>query len=117
MEPARVPSPTTGRCFPRLLIAARDFYPPFRVDVTELFGVFIARWLDLTWLMRLEGLGREAWEPEIEAARQNFKLLAEQAEKSGDRVAAQMRKEDLESAIRLARMDLSELQGLPLPSQ
>jgi len=71
----------------------------------------------VTWLMRLEGYVREDWEPEIEAARQNFKLLAEQAEAKGDFVAAKKHEEDLESAIRLARMDLAELQGLPLPSQ
>ena len=42
---------------PRLLIVARDMYPPFRVDVTELFGVFLVRWLDLTWLMRRDDHG------------------------------------------------------------
>ena len=71
----------------------------------------------MTWLMRLEGYPREDWEPEIEAARQNFSLLAEGAEAIGDSVVAKKREEDLESAIRLARMDLAELQGLPLPSQ
>lgn len=71
----------------------------------------------LTWLMRLEGQPRERWEPEIEAARQNYALLAEQAEQTGDTGALKLRKEDLESAVRLARMDLGELQGLPLPSQ
>ena len=71
----------------------------------------------MTWLMRLEGLGTDAWEPEIEAARQTYKLLAEQAEAAGDTVAAKKHKEDLEAAVRLARMDLGELQGLPLPSQ
>jgi hypothetical protein len=71
----------------------------------------------VTWLMRLEGEPREDWEPEIEAARQNFGLLAEQAEAAGDAAAARKHEEDLESAIRLARMDLAELQGLPLPSQ
>jgi hypothetical protein len=71
----------------------------------------------VTWLMRLEGYSREDWEPEIEAARQNFSLLAEQAEAKGDSGAAKKHEEDLESAIRLARMDLAELQGLPLPSQ
>ena len=70
-----------------------------------------------TWLMRLEGLPREEWEPEIEASRQTYKLLAEQAERSGDEDAAAQAREDLESSIRLARMDLDELQGLPLPSQ
>lgn len=71
----------------------------------------------MTWLMRLEGQAREVWEPEIEAARQTYKLLAEQAEAKGDAALAQKCREDLESAIRLERMDLSELQGLPLPSQ
>jgi hypothetical protein len=71
----------------------------------------------LTWLMRLEGLGKDAWEPEVEAARQQYRLLAEEAESAGDVGAARKHREDLESTIRLARMDLGELQGLPLPSQ
>lgn len=71
----------------------------------------------VTWLMRLEGYVREDWEPEIEAARQNFGLLAEQSQAKGDAAGATKHEEDLESAIRLARMDLAELQGLPLPSQ
>jgi predicted negative regulator of RcsB-dependent stress response len=71
----------------------------------------------ITWLMRLEGQPRDAWEPEIEAARQTYRLLAERSEAQGDAVNAKRHKEDLESAIRLERMDLGELQGLPLPSQ
>jgi hypothetical protein len=71
----------------------------------------------MTWLMRLEGLPREAWEPEIEGARQTYRLLAEQAEAKKDPARAEKNREDLESAVRLARMDLDELQGLPLPSQ
>ncbi len=71
----------------------------------------------MTWLMRLEGQPKDLWEPEIEAARQTYKLLAEQAEGQGDAALAKKNLEDLESAIRLARMDLSDLQGLPLPSQ
>lgn len=70
-----------------------------------------------TWLMRLEGAAPEEWEPEIEASRQNYKLLAEQAQESGDVLLAKASAENLESSIRLARMDLDELQGLPLPSQ
>lgn len=66
-----------------------------------------------TWLMRLEGLPREEWEPEIEASRQNYRLLAEQSE---GEVAATHRK-DLEAAIRLARIEIEDLQGLPLPSE
>jgi tetratricopeptide (TPR) repeat protein len=70
-----------------------------------------------TWLMRLEGLPQDDWEPEIESARQTYRLLAEQAEAKGDSKAAQKNREDLESAIRLARMDLSDLQGLAIPCQ
>lgn len=71
----------------------------------------------MTWLMRLEGQPREVWEPEIEAARQTYRLLEEQAEARSDAPATRKNQEDLESAIRLARLDLSELQGLPIPSQ
>jgi hypothetical protein len=71
----------------------------------------------LTWLMKLEGLGREDWEPEIEGARQTYRLLAEQAEEAGDRANARARREDVESAIRLALMEPGELQGRPLPKQ
>jgi len=66
----------------------------------------------MTWLMRLEGLPQEEWEPEIDSARQHFRLLAEKGTAGKDRY-----QEKLESAIRLARMDLTELQGLPLPSR
>lgn len=67
-----------------------------------------------TWLMRLEGLDREAWEPEIEAARQNWRLLAEQA---GTEVEKAKHRADLEASIRLARLDIEDLQGLPLPGE
>ena len=70
-----------------------------------------------TWLMRLEGAPADEWEPEIEASRQNYKLLAEQAQQSGDVLLAKANEESLESSVRLARMDLNDLQGLPLPSQ
>jgi len=71
----------------------------------------------MTWLMRLEGAGRADWEPRIESARQTFKLLADESAAAGDEAAGGVAREDLEAAIRLARMDLTELQGLPLPSQ
>ena len=67
-----------------------------------------------TWLMRLEGLDRKVWEPEIEAARQNWRLLAEQAGSESEKTLHQ---EDLEAAVRLARMEMEDLQGLPLPSE
>ena len=71
----------------------------------------------MTWLMRLEGDPRTEWEPEIEGARQTYRLLAEEARARGDEPGAKKHEEDLEAAIRLARLDLSELQALPLPSQ
>ncbi len=71
----------------------------------------------MTWLMRLEGLGAEEWEPEIESARQSYRLLAEKAEAAGDQPAARKHREDLESAIRLERLELAELQGLDIPKQ
>jgi hypothetical protein len=71
----------------------------------------------MTWLMRLEGQGPEAWEPEIEASRQHYRLLAEQSAAAGDTVGQTKHQEDLEASIKLARMDLTELQGLPLPGQ
>ena len=67
--------------------------------------------------MRLEGKSKSQWEPEIESARQTFRMLAEDAKKAGNNDAAEQNQKDLESSVRLARMDLSDLQGLPLPSQ
>ncbi len=71
----------------------------------------------VTWLMRLEGYSREEWEPEIEIARQTYRLLAERAEAKGDSAVAKEYFEDIESAVKLARLDLQELQGIPLPNQ
>jgi hypothetical protein len=67
-----------------------------------------------TWLMRLEGLDRKEWEPEIEAARQNWRLLAEHAATPAEKGRHQA---DLEAAVRLARIELEDLQGLPLPGE
>jgi hypothetical protein len=69
----------------------------------------------MTWLLRLEGAEEQDWQPRIEAARQVYKLLAEDRGSSAE--TKKGLQEDLESAVRLARMDLGELQGLPLPSQ
>ena len=71
----------------------------------------------MTWLMRLEGLGPADWEPEIEGARQTHRILAEEAEARGDDDAAKLHREDLESTIRLARLDVGDLQGLDIPKQ
>lgn len=66
---------------------------------------------NLAWGMRLEGAARDEWMPLAEEARQHFRLLAETA--GGELAAAAAR--NLEATLRLQRMDLSELQGLPLP--
>ena len=68
----------------------------------------------MTYLMKLEGRPDADWEPEIEAARQEYKLLAETATNS---TLAKSSANDLEAAIRLARIDPAELHGLPIPSQ
>ncbi|MEN8772997.1 MAG: hypothetical protein ABF379_10880 [Akkermansiaceae bacterium] len=65
----------------------------------------------MTYLMKLEGLPAEEWEPEIEAARQEYKLLAQTGSDKEKHLA------DLESAIRLARAEPTELYGLPIPNQ
>ena len=70
----------------------------------------------LAWLMRLEGADKDEWTEQTEAARQDFRLLAEDAQSRGDS-SAKAHQENLEATIRLARMDLSELKGLPLPKQ
>jgi hypothetical protein len=66
------------------------------------------------WLMRLEGAPTEEWLVQAESARQHFRLLAE--ETKGTTLAADHEK-NLEATVRLERMDLSELQGLPLPKK
>lgn len=71
----------------------------------------------MTWLMRLEGRPEEEWRPEIEAARQHYTQIAKEAEDLGDGELASRSAEDLESSIRLARMELRQLQALPLPNQ
>jgi hypothetical protein len=66
------------------------------------------------WLMRLEGAPKEEWTTQVDGARQQYRLLAEEALKA-EPAAAKGHQENLEATIRLARMDLSELEGLPLP--
>ena len=66
------------------------------------------------WLMRLEGAPTAEWNVQVENARQHFRLLAEENLPTNP-ATAKVHQENLESTIRLARMDLTELQGLPLP--
>ncbi len=71
----------------------------------------------MTYLMKLEGLPDSEWEPEIEAARQEQKLLVQRATDAGDTVAASKHADNLESTIRLARMEPEELYGQAIPKQ
>ena len=71
----------------------------------------------MAWLMRAEGRRREEWEPEVDAARQQYKLLAQEAQATGDGELLAESKENLEAAIKFLWMSDKELQGLPLPSQ
>ncbi len=66
------------------------------------------------WVMRLEGASRELWMEEAELARQNFRLLAEQQGASGNSTE---QKENLESAIQLQRLSMTELMARPLPKE
>ena len=66
------------------------------------------------WLMRLEGASAAEWTVQAESARQHFRLLAEEALKA-DPASTRDPQENLEATVRLERMDLTELQGLPLP--
>jgi hypothetical protein len=68
-----------------------------------------------TWLLRLEGASREDWEPEIEAARQNYRLLAEQAARPGDAKLADATREDLESPCASRAWTSRDLRGCPCP--
>ncbi|MGB0774243.1 MAG: hypothetical protein ACPG32_03080 [Akkermansiaceae bacterium] len=65
----------------------------------------------MTYLMKLEGQPASVWEPEIEAARQEYKLLAQTGADSKKHLR------DLDAAVRLARAEPTELYGLPIPRQ
>lgn len=69
----------------------------------------------MTYLMKLEGLPETDWEPEIEAARQEHKLLFERARAAGDETAAARHADDLETDIKLARMEPADLYGKAIP--
>lgn len=83
----------------------------FRQEARELSGrihYFAA------WVMRLEGAQRELWMEEAELSRQNYRLLAEEFSSSENPTTHQ---KDLESAVQLQRLSLTELMGRPLPKE
>lgn len=69
------------------------------------------------WVMRLEGAQRDLWMEEAELSRQNFRLLAEETHSVGQTNYSMLQQTNLETAIRLQRMSLTELMGRPLPEE
>ena len=69
------------------------------------------------WVMRLEGASRELWMEEAELSRQNFRLLAEQSSAQGAKEYSGKQQENLESAVQLQRLSLTELMARPLPKE
>jgi hypothetical protein len=67
--------------------------------------------------MRLEGASRELWMEEAELARQNFRLLTEQSASQGANDYSAKQQENLESAVQLQRLSLTELMARPLPQE
>jgi hypothetical protein len=69
------------------------------------------------WVMRLEGAQRDLWLEEAELARQNFRLLTEASMAAGHEAYSAVQQTNLETAVRLQRMSLTELMARPLPEE
>lgn len=69
------------------------------------------------WVMRLEGAKRELWLEEAELARQNFRMLAESGMSGGDQAFTRAQQNNLEAAVKLQRMSMTELMARPLPEE
>jgi hypothetical protein len=69
------------------------------------------------WVMRLEGARRELWLEEAELARQNFRMLAETGMAAGDKSYTNTQQNNLEAAVALQRMSMTELLAKPLPEE
>ncbi len=69
------------------------------------------------WVMRLEGASRELWLEEAELSRQNFRLLTEKSAAQGATSYSAKQQENLESAVQLQRLSLTELMARPLPKE
>jgi len=69
------------------------------------------------WIMRLEGASRDLWMEEAELSRQNFRLLTEKSAAQGEKAYSTKQQENLESAVELQRLSLTELMARPLPKE
>ncbi len=78
------------------------------------------------WIMRLNGAPDDEWMPHVARAQQQFRQLAEAAQRQAleiedprnlyARPHADVYKKNLEAAIYLEQMDLSRLKAIPLPA-
>jgi hypothetical protein len=71
----------------------------------------------IAWHMRLEGMLRSDWFPELESSRQIFKYLAEKKRDSEDSELSLDFQKNLEAVIRMERMDLPTLRKMKLPKK
>jgi hypothetical protein len=69
------------------------------------------------WVMRLEGAKRELWLEEAELARQNYRMLTESSLAEGKADYSKLQQENLENAVRLQRLSMTELMARPLPEE
>lgn len=69
------------------------------------------------WVMRLEGAQRDLWLEEAELARQNFRLLSETSLAARQEAYSHLQQTNLETAVRLQRISLTELMARPLPEE
>ena len=71
----------------------------------------------VAWHMRIEGMLRSDWLPELESARQIFKYLARKNQLANHEETSLAMQKNLEAVIRLERMDLPTLQAMELPKE
>ncbi len=69
------------------------------------------------WVMRLEGAKRDLWLEEAELARQNFRMLTESSLSEGKAEYSKVQQTNLENAVRLQRLSMTELMARPLPEE
>ncbi|MCU0779632.1 MAG: hypothetical protein MUF04_00865 [Akkermansiaceae bacterium] len=94
--------------------ALKDMPPEFRREAREVAGRIHYH---AAWVMRLEGASRELWMEQAEQARQNFRMLAETTAGESPPAEATRLQENLESAVQLQRLSLTELMARPLPEE
>jgi len=92
----------------------RDQSPALQREARELAGRIHYH---AAWVMRLEGAQRDLWMEEAELARQNFRLLSEDSLAAGRGSYSQLQQTNLESAVRLQRLSLTELMARRLPEE